>query len=117
MTVQELQFELMKIATFNSFDGEYVVQQLQDNPELWEGVVMDRPDMIKLRDIKDNYWNVDTLYIIPKKGKETDLMTLASQWHADDVEWVGGEEACSMLGSYSPEGRSNPHAILRLWWD
>ena len=60
--VQKLQFELMKIATFNSFDGKEVVKDLEDNQDLWTGAIMKRNDLIPLRDIHDNYWNVDTLY-------------------------------------------------------
>lgn len=132
MTIQELQFELMERASFNGFDGEKVVASLQNHSNLWRGVVMDRAyygeanehgwvsggvNLIKLRDIKDNYWNVDTLFILPTQGKETELELLAQEWGADEVDWVGGEEACRMLGSYSPEGRSNSKAILRVWWD
>jgi hypothetical protein len=83
MTIQDIQFQLMEEASFNGFDGKQVVRDLKAHPELWEGVVMDRagyPDrdsagfggcicLIKLRDISENYWNVDTVYILAKKGK------------------------------------------------
>ncbi len=131
MTAQELQFELMKKATFNGFAGEHVVASLQENKDLWRGVVMDSADycfhgadesdekirLIKLRDIHAGHWNVDTLYLLPSRGKERELESLARDWGADEVSWIGGRNACSMLGSYSREQEQNDKAILRVWWD
>ena len=60
--VQALQFELMKAASFNSFDGEAIVKSLLAHRELWTAAVMTRfRDIIYLRDMPDNLWNVDTL--------------------------------------------------------
>lgn len=128
-TPQGLQFELMKHASFNGFQGELVVRDLESNPELWKGAVMDRAgfnstgekykaviNLIKLRDLPE-YWNVDTLFITPQKGKEDELEALARTWNADEVAWIGGEEANSDLGSHSKELRENPRQILRVWWD
>lgn len=119
--VQELNFELMKEATFNSYDGEKVVKDLKEHEDLWEGVVMDRsgyvkpnqPDysdvinLIKLRDISQGYWNIDTLYIIPNPGKEDKLEMLAKTWEADEVSWMENPDL----------GTSNPPQVLKVWWD
>jgi hypothetical protein len=127
---QKLQFELMKLATFNEFDGEKVVKSLEENPDLWKGALMTRgsysrpnsegysdvTDLISLRDLPD-YWNVDTLFITPKAGKEDELKKLAKKWGADEVDWIGGERAANAIGSWSPETRANPKQILRIWWD
>jgi hypothetical protein len=129
--VQEIQFELMKLASFNDFDGERVVEDLINFKELWRGAVMDRGycdfvseprfvsgiNLIKLRDIDSDYWSVDTLFILPKPGKEDSLEELANTWKADEVGWVGGKEACKMLGSYSGEREENSKQVLRIWWD
>ena len=126
--IQNLNFKLMEATTFNGFDGERVVKSLKDHRELWRGAVMDRagykdpdsPDyseaisLIKLRDIKDNYWNVDTLYILPTAGKEKELETLASGWGADEVNYIGGKRAGSILGSAI---MTHEKQILRVWWD
>lgn len=127
--VQQLQFELMKLASFNGFNGNQVVKDLEDNPVLWKGALMDRAgfkrtddeyeaviDLIKLRDLPD-YWNVDTLFITPSPGFEDELEKLAKTWGADEVGWFGGEEACGKLGSYSSEKRAKTKSILRVWWD
>ena len=130
MTAQELQFELMKQATFNEFNGEQVVKDLLANSDLWQGALMTRgsfsrpdsqgysdvTDLISLRDLPD-YWNVDTLFIVPKEGKQDELEKLAKTWQADEVDWYGGEQACQMIGSWSPEGRANPKQFIRIWWD
>jgi hypothetical protein len=130
MNAQELQFELMKLATFNEFDGGSVVESLRSHNELWLGALMDRAgysrgtgekyemciDLIKLRDLP-NYWNIDTLFILPASGREDELEALAKTWNSDEVDYIGGEEACNYLGSWTPEGRKNEKAILRLWWD
>lgn len=108
--IQELQFELMKMASFNNFNGEQVVKDLQAHPELWKGAIMDRPDLIKLRDIGDGYWNVDTVYIIPKDGMEQGLKDLADDWGADEVHYYSKGQANLELG-----GGTNQ--VLRVWWD
>ena len=42
LTPQQLQFELMRLASFNNFDGDQVVDDLQANPALWEDAMMGR---------------------------------------------------------------------------
>lgn len=117
-TIQKLQFELMKRASFNEFDGEAVVRDLESHEDLWHGVVMTRLEsLIQLRDIVNDYWNVDTVFIIPRIGKEDELERLVSGWQADEVFWIGGDEAGMLLGALSPRIRSNPKLILRVWWD
>lgn len=128
MNAQELQFELMKLASFNEFNGDKVVADLLANQKLWRGAVMDRAgysrdgeqygiiSLIKLRDLPD-YWNVDTLFIIPTKGEEDALEELANTWNADEVSWIGNEDASSKLGSWSKELNGNSKQILRIWWD
>src|SRR5205809_6162417 len=74
-SVQEIQLELIRRTQFNAFDGERVVAALERHQELWEAALMDRPcfsdadrlppaGLIKLRDLSQNIWNVDTLYIL-----------------------------------------------------
>lgn len=115
--IQALQFELMRKASFNGFDGNTVVDSLIVNADLWTGVVMDRADyyygqreeghdepvdLIKLRDIGAGYWNVDTVYLLPAEGKEDELLALVGSWGADEVDWHRN----SHVGRY-----------LRVWFD
>jgi hypothetical protein len=132
MNAQELQLELMKLASFNDFNGEKVVESLQSHKDLWTSAIMDRPtykysrgtkenyemciDLIKLRDLP-KHWNVDTLFILPAPGKEDELLALSKTWGADESSYIGGEEACNYLGSWGPESNKNDKAILKVWWD
>lgn len=134
-TPQDLQFTLMRLATFNEFNGDFVADSLIANDEMWEGWILDRSaygamyslrrleekctenggpiegqlpiepiDFIRLRDIAGGYWNVDTLYILPKEGKEKDLELLAHKdWYADEIDWVDGQDC--------------RRPVLRVWWD
>ena len=123
-TVQDLQFELMERSSFNEFDGEQVVKDLKENDELWSGVIIDRAgyssryhentepiDLIKLRDIGDDVWNADTVYILTTGENDDRLELIASKWEADEVDWIEGEPAGAMLGS------NVGHRVLRVWWD
>ena len=111
--VQKLQLELMRHASFNSFDGDNVADDLEANSELWRGAVMTRVgDLIYLRDIEHDCWNVDTLYILPAEGQDDELEKFALRhWSADSVEWIDEERAHMLLGAY-PSGK-----ILEIWWD
>lgn len=128
--MQLLQFNIMRHSSFNEFDGDRVVDSLIANRRLWRGVVMDRAGhtgmnprpiesvicLIKLRDIEDDVWNVDTVFILPSGVDDNALFQLAEsdEWAADEVDWIVGREAQSMLGSY---GADVPSRILRVWWD
>ncbi len=118
LTIQDLQLELMRRASFNSFDGDHVADSLLDNRDLWRGAIFDRAayftlgayndgrkcdpiDNIRLRDIGDGYWNADTLYLTPAED-EGALEALARTWHADEIDWQDFPNA----------GRA-----LRVWWD
>ena len=128
--VQELQLELIKNMGFNSFNGDKVVKDLIRYKELWEGVIMDREvglskkdikrdfisciDLIKLRDISDDYWNVDTLFILSSRKDDEKLELLAKSWDADEVDWLTKKE----LGDTHDIGESPTNKkILRVWWD
>lgn len=121
MKTQDLYFELMKLASFNGFDGEKVVKSLKDNTNLWRGAIFGRFDgyaeLIPLRDIQSGNYNADTLYITPVKHNADKLRELAETWNADEVDWIDADKACSLLGYSSPETRVDNKQLLRIWWD
>lgn len=113
--IQRLQFELMKAASFNQFDGDRVVSDLVGNEDLWQGAVMgsfETCPLVCLRDIKDGNWNVDTLYILSSGVDDEQLEVLAGSWHPDEVSWLTEEEALDLLGDDADAG-----TVLRVWWD
>lgn len=111
--IQLLNLNLMRKATFNNFEGDDVVDMLIKNKDLWKGLVMTRlKDLIYLRDIEDNDWNVDTLFIIAEEGKEKDLELLVSKhFFADEVDYLEEKEVKDLLGT------SKETKVLRVWWD
>ena len=126
--VQEIQLRLIELVEYNELDGKSVANDLRSNPTLWRAAILDsesvvkpsRSDyvvainLIKLRDLPEGIWNVDTLFLLPETGREKQLEALARQWNADEIGWYGGEEAAERLGG---GGAIDPHAILRVWWD
>ena len=120
--IQKLNLELIKRVKFNFFDGEQIVNDLLNHKHLWKSTVMTTCSgtslsLVNLRDLSENIWNVDTLFILPEPGKEDELYQLTSKWSPDEIVWIGGELACSLLGEYSNDLMNNPRVILRLWWD
>jgi hypothetical protein len=125
-TVQEIQLELIRRTQFNAFDGERVVAALMAHRELWEAVLMDRfcfsnpgglpsAGLIKLRDLADNYWNVDTLYVLcPDAASARQLGEMAETEGWGEMVQVHNDEkeVQSALG-----GTGRPHAIVSIWWD
>lgn len=128
--IQAIHLELIRRASFNSFDGQQVVNDLINHKGLWKSCMMIRDmgirirhhipphveyegsDLIPLRDMSENYWNVDTLYILPNEGKEKELKELAKTWNADQTEILTDEEASSRLGQH-PAGTK----VMSVWWD
>jgi len=107
--------DLIRHVRSNLFNGEKVVKDLLKNRDWWTAVWFSSgrmSDLIPLRDIADGILNVDTLYIIPAKGKEREIEALAKSWQADEVEWLSEEECSERLGMFPAETE-----VLRVWWD
>ena len=82
---------------------------------MWRSVLLPL-DVLSLRDLEDNWWHADTLYIYAEEGWQHSLEELVrEQFHADEVHWVGGSSAADMLGISKLERTSN--VILSAWWD
>lgn len=111
---QQHHLELMKLASFNEFDGERVVQSLMDNISLWKSAVMvcDAYPLIPLREIwQGNNYHVDTLYILADGDKMDKLELLVHKnFGADEVSWLDDKEARMMMGG-------GDGYVLRVWWD
>jgi len=108
----------MRLVEFNSFDGERVADSLETHRELWRAAVMDddQHGLIKLRDLADGQWNVDTLYLLSVEGREMELWSLAETWGADGLQWIGGDDAGELLGQWG-SGLNSAFQILAAWWD
>jgi hypothetical protein len=113
-TIQDIQLELIRRHRFNNFDGRRVIADLLAYRDWWEAVLMDRmDDLIKLRDLSDNFWNVDTLYILATNARNAwRLAELAEDWQADTVEVFEAEATERELGGGIEEQR-----LVAVWWD
>jgi hypothetical protein len=128
-SVQDIQLELLRRTRFNALNGEKVCASLLKHRHLWTAVLLDRPGipnyaepshlltsgLIKLRDLPQNVWNADTLFILtPTRPQAHELARIA-----EEEDWAGEiqihedqEETDSALGT----GRRK-YGLLSMWWD
>ncbi len=128
-TVQEIQLELLSRAQWNALDGERVVRSLLDHREFWLAALLDRPGvpnyakstlllmsgLIKLRDLPDNFWNADTLFILtPTHDHARRLARIIEEedWGGEVRVIENQEEIDRALGT----GRDE-YGLLSVWWD
>lgn len=107
-TAQMLVFDLVKMASFNGFDGEHCVKYLIKNKEKWAGVMPEWEDYA-LRDIDDNTFHMDTLLIKCKDEKSASefLPLLKKNLNPDEAS----------LEEDRHDYREKSKRIIRLWWD
>src|SRR5437763_8743821 len=129
-TVQEIQLGLIRRTKFNAFDGVRLHASLMKHRAYWQAVLLDRPGLasyqeprhllmsglIKLRDLDDNIWNADKLFILT--AKRAQAVHLARVIEAEDwggekpIVYDDQEETDSALGI----GRQE-YGLLSIWWD
>jgi len=128
-TVQEIQLELLRRTTFNALDGEPVLASLLRHRELWLAVLLDRQGvpnyaeprrllamgLIKLRDLPDNFWNADTLFVLTEthaQARELARIIEEEDWGGEVYVFENQEDIDGALGT----GRDE-YGLLRVWWD
>jgi hypothetical protein len=128
-SVQEIQLELLRRTCFNLLDGERVVASLMAHRDLWLATLLDRPGvpnyaepgrllmagLIKLRDLPDNYWNADTLFVLTRTREQARRLAQI----ADDEDWGAmtqiyedQRDIDDALGT----GRQE-YGLVSFWWD
>jgi len=129
-TVQEIQLELIRRTKFNAFDGERIYASLLKHRNLWRAVLLDRPGipnyqepgllltlgLIKLRDLDDNLWNADQLFILTATREQALEMARV----IEEEEW-GGEQPTvyddqQEIDAALRMGRQKC-GLLSIWWD
>jgi hypothetical protein len=103
---QKLQLDVIRSVRFNAFDGEKIARDLEANPEAWVSAIM-IPDLVALRDLPENVFNVCTLFVYTKTPRA--FLHVFQDWNCDEAESLG----TGGLGT-SP---LLPGSILRFWWD
>ena len=129
-SVQELHLELLRRSQHNNFDGEQVCADLLAHRGDWQAVVFDTnaltgggglSGLIKLRDLADDYYKVDTLYILAiDEAAAQRLAALAEPWLADDVQLYNQRDTNHHLGGCDDNPSASSGRRLRLvtmWWD
>jgi hypothetical protein len=128
-SVQDIQLELLRRSRSGALDGEQVVTGLLWHRELWLAALLDRPGvcdgaepgrlltrgLVKLRDLGDNRWNADTLFILTQTREQARQLARIAR----DEKW-GGEvravedraELDRALGTTGPE-----YGLLSIRWD
>jgi len=129
-SVQDIQLELIRRTRFNAMNGERIVASLLRHRDLWLAVLLDRPGLpnyaepcslltaglIKLRDLPDNLWNADTLFILTRTREQARRMERIAEeedWGADVVRvYDDQQEIDQSLGT----GRQE-YGLVSVWWD
>ena len=112
---QQIQLDIITKTNFNFFNGRKIAQILKENHKMWRAVLLPL-NLISLRDMEDGHWHADTLYIYPEEGFQFQLEELVrEQLNADEVHWIGGDDAMDLLGTTEVQDKS--HVILEAWWD
>lgn len=128
-SVQDIQLELLRRTKFNALDGERVVASLLQHRDLWLAALLDRPGvpnyaepgllltagLIKLRDLPDNYWNADTLFVLTRTHEQArQLARIAEEedWGGEVQVFDDQQEIDRALGT----GRQE-YGLMSVWWD
>jgi hypothetical protein len=126
-TVQEIQLELLRRTEIEALNGQKIHDSLLKHRALWTAVMLDRfvldngrklPSLglMKLRNLPDDYWNADTLYILtPDIASARRLAEIAEEEHWGGLVRVHDDshEVCMALGSF----RDEKQAVVSIWWD
>lgn len=128
-TAQDIQLELLRRTRFNALDGERVYGSLRRHRRLWRAVLLDRPGvpnyadpahllvggLIKLRDLADNIWNADTLFVLTPSARDAEQ--LAQVIAAED--WGGEVRVCGdqKENDYALGTGRQEYGLVTVWWN
>ncbi len=121
-TVQDIHLELIRRTQYNFFEGQQVLADLLAHRADWQAVMLDSSNLagggcfgglIKLRDLADNIYNVDTLYMLAvNEAAAQRLANFAEEWQADDVQIYDQNATNERLGNSDDAMR-----LVTMWWD
>jgi hypothetical protein len=128
-SVQDIQLELLRRTRFNDLNGEKVCASLLRHRHLWLAALLDRPGvpnyaqpgrlliagLIKLRDLHDNLWNADTLFLMTRthaQARELARIAEEEDWAGEVHVYEDQDDIDRGLGI----GRLD-YGLLSVWWD
>ena len=116
--IQDLQLEVIANTTHNNCDGRKIDRLLRENRDLWRTAMMPNNQLYPLRDMEAGQWSADTLYVLVREGRESELEELArEQFNADEINWIGNDQSLELLGYWKKDETHNSRLILSVWWD
>jgi hypothetical protein len=116
--IQDFQLQVIAHTNFNNCDGVKIELLLRKNRLWWRTAMMIGTNLWSLRDMEEDRWLADTLYIFAREGYEDRLEKLVEgQFDADVVNWIGGSQAIETMGYWKAGIENNPKMILSVWWD
>ena len=127
-SVQEIMLELIRRRRFNDFRGPRVVASLRRHRDLWraclfrsdglppkDGAMLGAMSLFNLRDIPDDRWNADSLYVscdTADQARAVLELAKADRWHADATALH--DDALQVSSTLADSG---PAAVAEFWWD
>lgn len=116
--IQDLQLRVIGYTNHNNCNGKKLEKLLRQNRHLWRAVMMPNNQLHPLRDMEYGEWSADTLYVLVREGKESELEQLARErFDADEINWIGNDQTLELLGYWKKDAVRNPKFILSVWWD
>lgn len=115
METQTAYFEILKAASFNNMNGKEIVNDLKQNPELWERVI---PSFTACNSPKEEFKHIeaftgnvylDTLYIKTDRKNIKRLQYFARKWKVDDTQIIEDVIQCN-------RGESGK-IVFQIWFD
>ncbi|MEW5830510.1 MAG: hypothetical protein AB1846_16595 [Chloroflexota bacterium] len=114
---QEYQLDVIARTNFNLCEGRRIAELLKENRRMWRAALMPL-DLISLRELDDDCWHADTLYLYVEEGYQFKLEELVrEQFKADEVHWIGGHHAAEIMGAYGKGFEDKSQVVLSVWWD
>jgi len=112
---QTAYFEILKAASFNDMNGQEIVNDLIQNPEIWERVI---PSFTACDSQKEEFKHIeaftgniylDTIYIKTARQNIKRLEYFARKWKADNTQII--EDSLQL------EKAGNGNIIFQIWFD
>ena len=116
--LQKLQLDIIAHTNFNNLNGRKIKRLLIKHRQLWRAVIIQGNEFLLLRELENDHSMADTIYILARKGSETQLEELVNEnFEADNVQWVRDEMALVMLRNQENFLEQNLPPVLSVWWD